>query len=199
MSEALPVDLWTRVLAAGAQGATHRAAAVQFGVSAASISGWRRLERLRGDVWPGPLGGDRRSGRIEAQAEMILLLLDEMRDARCGDRGTAACTWRARPAVRLQDAAAVLPASPHHAQETYGPPRLQVCRETACWSASTYPVSRRLPWPRWIARVTGLIKTTVSSTTFLTRPPRRRIDRYAICSAPPQTSWAAWPLPAAIS
>ena len=81
MSKALSVDLRTRVLAAVAQGATHREAAARFGVSAASISRWRGLERLRGDVRPGPLGGDRRSGRIEAQAEMILQLLDAMRDA----------------------------------------------------------------------------------------------------------------------
>lgn len=67
MSKALSVDLRTRVLAAVAAGATHREAAVRFGVSAASVSRWRRRERAKGDVAPGPLGGDRRSGRIEAR------------------------------------------------------------------------------------------------------------------------------------
>jgi transposase len=39
------------------------------------------LARTQGDVRPGPLGGDRRSGRIEAHAELILGLLDKKRDA----------------------------------------------------------------------------------------------------------------------
>lgn len=76
MSKALSVDLRTRVLAAVAAGASHRAA-TRFGVSAASVSRWRALERRQGDVRPGPLGGDRRSGRIEAQARLILELLAE--------------------------------------------------------------------------------------------------------------------------
>jgi transposase len=49
-------------------------------VSAASVSGWRALEREKGDLRPGPLGGDRRSGRVEAQAELILALLAETPD-----------------------------------------------------------------------------------------------------------------------
>ncbi len=80
MSKALSVDLRTRVLAAVALGATHREAAVRFGVSAASVSRWRRREREKGDVAPGPLGGDRRSGRIEAQADLVLGLLAETPD-----------------------------------------------------------------------------------------------------------------------
>ena len=75
MSKALSVDLRSRVVAAVADGASHREAAARFGVSAASVSRWRRLEREKGDVRPGPLGGDRRSGRIEAQAELVLGLL----------------------------------------------------------------------------------------------------------------------------
>ncbi len=80
MSKALSVDLRTRVLAAVATGATHREAASRFGVSAASVSRWRRLEREKGDLRPGPLGGDRRSGRIEAQADLVLGLLAETPD-----------------------------------------------------------------------------------------------------------------------
>jgi hypothetical protein len=45
-----------------------------------SVSRWRRLEREKGDVRPGPLGGDRRSGRIEAQADLVLGLLAETPD-----------------------------------------------------------------------------------------------------------------------
>ena len=81
MSKALSVDLRARVLGAVAQGASHRGAAARFGVSAASVSRWRRLEREQGDLRPGALGGDRRSSRIEAQATLILQVLDEMRDA----------------------------------------------------------------------------------------------------------------------
>ena len=81
MSKALSLDLRTRVLAAVAEGASHRAAAARFGVSAASVSRWRALERAQGDARPGPLGGDRRSGRIEAQAGLILGLLEETPDA----------------------------------------------------------------------------------------------------------------------
>jgi transposase len=81
MGYALSTDLRVRVLAAVAEGATHREAAARFGVSAASVSRWRALAREQGDVRPGALGGDRRSGRIEAQAALVLQLLDEMSDA----------------------------------------------------------------------------------------------------------------------
>jgi transposase len=81
MSKALSLDLRTRVLAAVAEGASHREAAARFGVSAASVSRWRALMRRQGDARPGPLGGDRRSGQVEAQAELILRLLGETPDA----------------------------------------------------------------------------------------------------------------------
>lgn len=80
MSKALSVDLRTRVLAAVAEGASHRAAGVRFGVSAASVSRWRALARQQGNVRPGPLGGDRRSGRIEAQGGLIDHLMAETPD-----------------------------------------------------------------------------------------------------------------------
>ena len=50
MSRALSVDLRTRVLVAVAQGATHRAAAARFGVSAAIVSRWRTLEREQAET-----------------------------------------------------------------------------------------------------------------------------------------------------
>ena len=80
MSKALSLDLRTRVLAGVAAGLSHRAAAARFGVSAASVSRWRSLEREQGDARPKALGGDRRSGRIEAQAGGILSLLKETPD-----------------------------------------------------------------------------------------------------------------------
>ena len=81
MSKALSLDLRERVLAEIARGVSGRAAAARFGVSASSASRWRALERERGDARPGPLGGDRRSGRIEAQAMVILALVAETPDA----------------------------------------------------------------------------------------------------------------------
>ena len=76
MSKALSVDLRERVVAAIDGGVSCRQAAERFGVSASSAIRWRALVRKQGDVRPGPLGGDRRSGRIESHAELILGLLE---------------------------------------------------------------------------------------------------------------------------
>jgi transposase len=81
MSKALSVDLRDRVIAAIDGGMSCRQAALRFGVSASSAIRWRQLARTQGDVRPGPLGGDRRSGRVESHAELILGLLDKKRDA----------------------------------------------------------------------------------------------------------------------
>jgi transposase len=80
MSKALSVDLRERVVAAVEGGLSCHKAAKRFGVSAASAIRWRALLRKQGDVLPGPLGGDRRSGRIEAQADLILGLLESKPD-----------------------------------------------------------------------------------------------------------------------
>ena len=80
MSKSLSVDLRERVVAAVEDGLSCHKAAKRFGVSAASAIRWRALMRKQGDVRPGPLGGDRRSGRIEAQAQVILGLLESRPD-----------------------------------------------------------------------------------------------------------------------
>ena len=80
MSKALSVDLRERVVAAIEGGLSCHRAAKRFGVSASSAIRWRALERRQGDVRPGPLGGDRRSGRIEAQADLILGLIEAKPD-----------------------------------------------------------------------------------------------------------------------
>ena len=94
MSKALSLDLRIRVLSSVSEGMSHGTAAGRFGVSAASVSRWRALERDRGDARPKALGGDRRSGRIEVQRGVILSLLEESRDmtieelrAALGERG----------------------------------------------------------------------------------------------------------------
>jgi transposase len=75
MSKALSVDLRERVVRAVADGASCRAAAVRFGISAASAIRWCAGLRETGSVMPGALGGDRRSGRTEAHAARILELV----------------------------------------------------------------------------------------------------------------------------
>ena len=80
MSKALSLDLRTRVLAAIAGGLSCRQAAQRFGVSASSAIRWRALECIQGDARPKAMGGDRRSGRIEARAGLILALVEETPD-----------------------------------------------------------------------------------------------------------------------
>lgn len=80
MSFALSEDLRIRVVEFVESGASHRQAAARFGVSAASVSRWRALKRRQGNLDHGPLGGDRRSGPIEAQHDLILSLIAETPD-----------------------------------------------------------------------------------------------------------------------
>ena len=80
MSKALSVDLRERVVTAVAAGASCRAAAARFGVSASSAIRWCAQARQAGSVAPGPLGGDRRSARIEAHAGLILDLIEQKSD-----------------------------------------------------------------------------------------------------------------------
>lgn len=89
MSKALSVDLRVRVLAAVAEGLTHRQAGERFGVSAASVSRWRRLERDQGDARPGPLGGDRRSQALERHGATILGIIADTRDITLAEIKTA--------------------------------------------------------------------------------------------------------------
>jgi transposase len=80
MARALSIDLRERVLAAVDGGMSCRRAADRFGVSASSAIRWNARRRRESDFAPKALGGDRRSGRIEAHAELILSLVDEKPD-----------------------------------------------------------------------------------------------------------------------
>jgi transposase len=75
MSKALSVDLRLRVVEAVAAGASCRAAAVRFGVSASSAIRWWARLRATGTIVAGQLGGDRRSVRTEAHGAVILEII----------------------------------------------------------------------------------------------------------------------------
>jgi transposase len=80
MAKALSIDLRERVLKAVDGGLSCRQAAERFGVSPSSAIRWHDRRRKGGDCGPKPLGGDRRSGRIEGYAALILSLIDEKPD-----------------------------------------------------------------------------------------------------------------------
>lgn len=80
MARALSVDLRDRVIAAIASGLSRRQAAVRFGVSAASAIRWQQLAARHGTSKPQQQGGDRRSGKIEAHAELIMGAYDATPD-----------------------------------------------------------------------------------------------------------------------
>jgi transposase len=80
MPTPLSMDLRIRVLASAAQGLSHRQVGERFGVSAASVSRWRALEREQGEARARPMGGDHRSQRIEAHKDTILAILEAKSD-----------------------------------------------------------------------------------------------------------------------
>ena len=80
MARALSLDLRERVVAAVADGISCRAAAVRFGVSAASAIRWRQRAVREGSPAPKPQGGDRRSGRIDAHGDLIRATIVETPD-----------------------------------------------------------------------------------------------------------------------
>jgi len=73
-------DPRTRVFNAIRGEANQREAGARFGVSAASVSRWRQLAREQGEPRSGPLGGDRRSERIEAHKDLIVALVEATPD-----------------------------------------------------------------------------------------------------------------------
>jgi transposase len=72
MPKPISDDLRERACQAMAEGLSGREVGRRFAVSAASMSRWRCKQRETGQVTAEPMGGDRRSHRIEAYAELIM-------------------------------------------------------------------------------------------------------------------------------
>ena len=121
MAKSLSIDLRERVIAVIDGGVSRRQAAARFGVSVSSAIRWHSLARRSGDAKPKRQGGDRRSGRIEAHAGVILdavakqsdITLAELRDLLAG-RGVSvgiATLWRffARRKITLKKSPGMRP------------------------------------------------------------------------------------------
>jgi transposase len=80
MVKALSRDLRVRVLAGVANGMSHGEAGEVFAVNPASVSRWRKLACEMGEPLAKRIGGDNRSGRIEAHKDLILALLEQQPD-----------------------------------------------------------------------------------------------------------------------
>lgn len=88
-------DLRIRVIRAIEGGMSRNAAARHFDVSIASAVRWMAAYLRTGRTAPNPRGGDRRSGRIEAQADFLMaaiadapdVTLAELRDRLIEERG----------------------------------------------------------------------------------------------------------------
>ena len=96
MAAPLSEDLRIRVIRSVVEnGLSYHAAARRFEVSANCVMLWVREYRRSGRTHAKPCGGDRRSGRIEAQAEFLLsaiekdpgLTLAELRQRLVDERG----------------------------------------------------------------------------------------------------------------
>jgi transposase len=80
MVQYLSEDLRIRVIRAVDGGMSRNAAAERFGVSIASAVRWMDAYLKTGQTAPKQRGGDRRSGRIEAQADLLLNVIEDIRD-----------------------------------------------------------------------------------------------------------------------
>ena len=80
MAKYLSEDLRIRVIRAVEGGLSRNAAARRFGVSIASAVRWMAAYLQTGQTAPKPRGGDRRSGRIEAQSDLLMQAIAETPD-----------------------------------------------------------------------------------------------------------------------
>ncbi len=87
MGHAYSTDLRKRVVEYVLSGHTCEAAGQHFQVSESSAIKWTRRYRETGELGAKPLGGDRRSGAIEAAADKILASVAERPDITLADLG----------------------------------------------------------------------------------------------------------------
>jgi len=80
MAKYLSEDLRIRVIRAVEGGLSRNAAARRFGISIASAVRWMAAYLQTGQTAPKPRGGDRRSGRIEAQSDLLMRAIEETPD-----------------------------------------------------------------------------------------------------------------------
>jgi transposase len=80
MAKALSQDLRDRVVAAIDGGLSRRGAAARFGVGVSSAIRWHQLAREHGRAVAGKPGGDQRSSKTDAHAELIMAMLEEQGD-----------------------------------------------------------------------------------------------------------------------
>lgn len=80
MAQYLSEDLRIRVIRSVEGGMSRNAAARHFGVSVASAVRWMDVYLRTGRTAPKPRGGDRRSGRIEAQHDFLMAAIEEVPD-----------------------------------------------------------------------------------------------------------------------
>ena len=76
MTKPLSLDLRRRVIDAINGGMSCRGAAARFGIAPSAAVKWHRLWRETGSVVPRRMGGDKRSGRIEALGGFILAMVE---------------------------------------------------------------------------------------------------------------------------
>ena len=100
---ALSDDLRERVVEAVVLGGLSRnAAARRFGVSIASAVRWVTRYKTMGQISPSPSGGDRRSGRIEAQRYYLLGLIRREEPASLSFAGDARLIVRESCGAKFQ-------------------------------------------------------------------------------------------------
>ncbi|MGH7742449.1 MAG: helix-turn-helix domain-containing protein [Candidatus Eiseniibacteriota bacterium] len=80
MSGALSQDLRSRVIAAVDGGMSRHSAAERFGVAVSTAVRWLRAWREHGRASALPVGGDKRSHRIEAFGDVILAAIEAQKD-----------------------------------------------------------------------------------------------------------------------
>ena len=80
MGKPLSMDLRERVISAIDGGLSRRAAAARFGIAPSTAIRWDNERRATGSFAPKRQGGDMRSRRIEANAEVIHAAIEETPD-----------------------------------------------------------------------------------------------------------------------